>query len=529
VPQTPVFMNPNIARQRVARLVREAARDAADPGGALDRQMHEEALRKTAEGFSKLVLGETPGEMAFNLALGLPGKALKSLGLGAAAAAYSPDSEAGLIASATKATQGARKILADLVGGEGKKGDVGRVMADLQEQNLPIEALRKAEQIRAQSPAYAEASPYMLPRQLQKSVHSPGKTIQMYDERWQMLPPDRELLAAALAGEPKRGWYQGARNVNAALYGPDATKFANLQAALSPQTSVESNLQNALRMWRSWNDAGRPLDTNSINRLLGENVQSAPLLTATGKGERPKAGVEALARSVGVPEAFMRSAKPEELRILLTMYGERGPRAQSILQQYSVLDAWRNNAARALRGERGLSGPKVDNFARSLDPHNPFASLHGTNDTWDANLMGLKQTQYSGALDDTARIFDPGYSPSYTMSSAKKARVADELGWTPGEVQETTWSYAKPVGEAGPRGPLRPPESVINAVPDFQTLMRNPEYRRFLTPKQQRALDNIPVQATEVPTRRFTPEDDALLENVRKRIFATRAANRGAE
>jgi len=53
-------MNPNIARQRVARLVRQAARDDADPGDALDRQMHGEALRKTAEDVSKLVLGETP-------------------------------------------------------------------------------------------------------------------------------------------------------------------------------------------------------------------------------------------------------------------------------------------------------------------------------------------------------------------------------------------------------------------------------------------------------------------------------------
>lgn len=120
------------------------------------------------------------------------------------------------------------------------------------------------------------------------------------------LVPDPETFASgALAGQAKRGWYEHSAEAIRDVFGDDAPMFANIVAALSPQTSVENNLTNALQFWGVWNAAGRPTDARSVVRAL--------------KG----AGVKSLGES------------------------------------------WENNLVRAVNGQR-ISGPKVASFYKNL-------------------------------------------------------------------------------------------------------------------------------------------------------------------
>jgi hypothetical protein len=193
---------------------------------------------------------------------------------------------------------------------------------------------------------------------------------------------------------------------------PDAPRFAALLAALSPQTSVESNLTNALNVWRGWIEADRPSDQRSIMRILGENVE-----------------------------------------------GDKGPG--------SVLDAWVNNSVRALTAADGepitISGPKVTSFMQNL-----LGEVNEvTNDTWMANYAGIKQEAFKGAKragdngDDVGNLYGKG--PGYLAMNALVRKAADILTkrtgetWSPAEVQETVWSVGEgPQRERPTRSGLQP-------------------------------------------------------------------------
>jgi hypothetical protein len=194
----------------------------------------------------------------------------------------------------------------------------------------------------------------------------------------------------------------------------------------------------------------------------------------------------------------------------------------------SVLPAWQGNFQRALRGETLLSGPKVHNFAGNLDPRNPFAPLHSTADTWDATMMGLPQKKYAGGGADP-KFGDPGYSPGYSMSSARKGEAADRLGWTHEEGQETSWNWTKPIGEGLGRHGVILPDNVIQNVPDFQTLLRSPEIWAKLPDAQKRALDQLqPKSFPSAPRHQFSPAEMEQLRRAEQRILATRARYKGA-
>ena len=112
------------------------------------------------------------------------------------------------------------------------------------------------------------------------------------------------------------------------VFKEDAPRFTALLAALSPQTSVESNLQNALQVWTGWVAAGRPQDVATIKKIMGENVQ-----------------------------------------------GDKG--------DASVLNAWLNNTLIALLTPDDaitLSGPKVNSFSLNLQGY----MNEVTNDAWMA-------------------------------------------------------------------------------------------------------------------------------------------------
>jgi len=247
-----------------------------------------------------------------------------------------------------------------------------------------------------------------------------------------------ELVAAAAGGQAKKGWYKQSAKAIDTVFEDDAEQFTALLAALSPQTSVESNLQNATAVWKGWIQAGRPRDPEAIKAIMGQNVQG-------GKGME------------------------------------------------SVLGAWINNSVRALSadperlGRIRLSGPKVDSF---------MANLIGdmdqvTNDAWMANLSGVPQDMFAKAGNDL-----PGFGPGYTATSAQTRRAAQLLSErsgvpiTPAEIQEMGWSYGKALYEQRAAGGLMGPrttevakslsDDVVNAVPDFATLLQDPIYGKSL-------------------------------------------------
>jgi hypothetical protein len=265
-----------------------------------------------------------------------------------------------------------------------------------------------------------------------------SNTAKTFVENLTALPSKQEFGAAALAGAAKKGWYEGSTQAIVNVFGPDANRFAALLSATSPQTSVESNLYNALQIWKNWTAAGRPVDRDSIVRVMGESVQG-------GKGEE------------------------------------------------SVLDAWVNNSVRALSAEDPgsvmLSGPKVDSFMRNLQGN----VNEVTNDAWMASFALVDQKIFSGSLTKT----DPGKGPGYLAMNARVRETADYLTkltgetWTPAEVQETIWSWAKTLYEtAGSAGETRSAVQLIRdsaitneliaSTPDFRTLFYDQRFQPIL-------------------------------------------------
>lgn len=261
-------------------------------------------------------------------------------------------------------------------------------------------------------------------------------------------PDSNEMASIAYSGRAKRGWYQHSGQAIAELFGSeDAPRFTALLAALSPQTSVESNLENAARTWTNWNNAGRPTDPNEIIKIMGRSVQ-----------------------------------------------GTGG--------DVSVLDAWKGNTVRALTHPDPanilLSGPKVNSFA---------ANLRGvvdevTNDAWMATYSGMDPETLAAARrgnpegDTIGKSF--GYkSPGYIAMSARAREAANILTrrtgqkWTPAEVQETVWSWVKTLYERRDRaGEDRTAQQIlkaadlthedINSTPDFASLLIGGIYRKIL-------------------------------------------------
>jgi hypothetical protein len=317
-------------------------------------------------------------------------------------------------------------------------GAVRQEIRRLQAQ-LDPRVMEKLEAARKANPDFRAASQYLLPEEIEKAVRQ-QPNIETVAQLWRALPNEKHMAALAKFGAPKLGWYRGsARAIYDTFQNPvfehDPMRAAQLLAAMSPQTSVESNLKNMLSMWKNWTAAGRPTDEKSIMDLMGASVQGG-----------------------GTEE--------------------------------SVLDAWVNNTIRVLQARDPrlvtLSGPKVDSFY-----HNLIGDVwRVTNDAWMANAFGVGQDLFSGTADpkQLARR-DPGLSPGYYGTSARVRSGADLIGLSPREGQETIWSSAMQMYELAKKLRISPQEvldrglitpQVMRGTPDFSTLFREPEYRRLL-------------------------------------------------
>lgn len=243
------------------------------------------------------------------------------------------------------------------------------------------------------------------------------------------LPSSKEMAAVAYAGRAKRGWYYNSAKAIEHVFGADAPRFAAVLAAMSPQCSVETNLLNTLNTWKNWVKAGRPTTREEIIDVMAQSVQ-----------------------------------------------GGRG--------RASVLDAWINNTVRALSAEDPakitLSGPKVNSFMKNLVGY----ADEVTNDAWMSNYALVDQSIFSGKLTKGG---DPGKGVGYLAMSAQVRDAAKTLTrltgeeWTPAEVQETIWSWAKTLYETASVNKSAEEivldkgitDEMLRSTPDFRTLFHD--------------------------------------------------------
>ena len=311
------------------------------------------------------------------------------------------------------------------------RGETSKELLRAQKAKLTDQEKETLEGFRQTYPDFSDAVKFMTPQEVSKIIRNPEGVAEM-NRLLQVIPSARELSAVAKAGAPKQGWYRASTQALIDVFGvQDAPRFASLLAAMSPQTSVESNLINALNTWKNWTAAGRPTDPRQIKAIMGASVQGT--------------GTEA-----------------------------------------SVLDAWANNSIRALRAQDPtkvtLSGPKVDSFYRNLADD----VYRVTNDAWMASGLGVNQGMFSGSPTELQLMRgDPGLSPGYLASSARIREAGQAANMLPSEAQETLWSFYMPLYEMQKstgtpareilqRG-LLTPES-IRGTPDFSTLLTQGQY-----------------------------------------------------
>jgi hypothetical protein len=311
---------------------------------------------------------------------------------------------------------------------------VKQALLDRRTLELTPQEQEKFAQARQASPELNEVGDLMMPIEVRKIIASP-QNVEAVSRMLRVIPDSAKLAAAAKMGVSKLGWYRGSSQALMDVFGDDAPRFAQLLAAMSPQTSVESNLFNALNTWKNWIAEGRPTDAAAIKRIMGQSVQ--------GSGT-----------------------------------------------EKSVLDAWLGNTQRVLGAKDPmsvtLSGPKVDSFYHNLRDD----VFRVTNDAWMANALGIVQDAFSGSPSEIQLAQrDPGMTWRYAAASARVRDAALQAGMLPSQGQETIWSTAMQLYELARKNGMHPREvlergmltpEIIRGAPDFSTLLKEPQYRRIL-------------------------------------------------
>jgi hypothetical protein len=378
--------------------------------------------------------------------------------------------------------------------GGGTRANVRKKLIEaFQEADPAVQSLRKyftKEELELMAPETVGKIQTLLQAQPMTAKEEPGEDPRILAGGSGMR--SRELAAMAQAGKSKKGWYRASGNALDQVFESDSPRFTALLAALSPQTSVESNLENALNVWKGWVEAGRPTDEAEILRVMGDAIQKSPI------ERRNREQLKQLSKDLGLGE----DGSKEELIEKIQIFQAESPQNAQRVNLKSVLGAWRPNSIRALTTPEGqpiqLSGPKVQSFSLNIQGNKDEV----TNDTWEGKAVGVVQDVFSGS----GRLFDTslgreklGYkSPGYLASSALHRKAADILkkatgqDWSAREIQETVWSFTKAVieqrGEAGETRTI--PEIIadteaidkrIAEVPDFATLLGTGRYAQILT------------------------------------------------
>jgi hypothetical protein len=256
--------------------------------------------------------------------------------------------------------------------------------------------------------------------------------------------------------------------------------FTGVLASMSPQTSVESNMTNALNTFVNWRAAGRPTTEQAIKDIMARSVQGGT--------------------------------------------------------EKSVLNAWTPNTVRVLQGGQSISGPKIDQFwlalreraletrVGSMDPNDAMVL-----DAWMGNLMGADQKLWGGSLTKAnapARLAtgDAGATTSYLAGVARMREAAKKVGVEGAEAQEMAWSTAMALYERASvegisarevlrRGLLT--DEVVAGTPDFATLLRDPEFSSILS----RDTDLSSRVASLTPTPRAATDAIAMSDTDQRHLL----------
>lgn len=212
-------------------------------------------------------------------------------------------------------------------------------------------------------------------------------TVDSFLNFYKSLPSAEEIAAWSATGRIARGWYQASKQAIDTLFGIDAPRFTLLLAATSPNNNVRSNLLNSIRFWVAWEEAGRPTDVDTVQKLALQNI-----------------------RSFGV---------------------------RSLL----------NNIVTAVTADdpltARLSGPKVHSFARNLLGY----YQHVTLDRHMARQLSIPQTALarSGEIPGYSPAYLAGANKFRQAADVLTAWTGEV--WTPMEAQETSWLLTRELAQ----------------------------------------------------------------------------------
>lgn len=304
-------------------------------------------------------------------------------------------------------------------------------LLNARQEGLSAEEMDKFNAARQTSPELNQYGDMMTPLEVRKVIASP-ENVESFSRLMQALPQDYQLAASAKMGIPKLGWYYGSAHAIHDIFGSDGPRFAQLLAAMSPKTSVESNLYNALNTWKNWVAEGRPADADAIKQIMARSVQGGT--------------------------------------------------------EKSALHAWVPNSISVLSAEDPmgvtLSGPKVDSFYHDL--RNDVFKL--AQDAWMANSYGIAQDAFQGAGANVL-AGNPGMTPEYAAANARLRAAGLQTGMLPTQGQETAWSTAMQLYELARKKNMDPRDvlqkglltpEIIAGAPDFSRLLKEPKYADVL-------------------------------------------------
>ena len=358
--------------------------------------------------------------------------------------------------------------------------------------------LKHLEGALSQSPALMEHLQFLKPEEIPALLRSKG-ALTKFAANVEALPSVNMLKAAAAIGDVKLGWYERSRQAIESLFGADADLFAGILASTSPQTSVDSNLTNALNFFVNWKAAGRSTDPDTIRAILNASVQG---------------GADKSALNAWVP---------------------------------NLISVVSDNA-------QTLSGSKVDSFwanLRSRWKETPYGKIAPDQavvlDAWMSHMFGVPGEKWFGGsgVDAAQKLAgDPGLKGTYLAATARTRAVAQALGISPSEAQETIWSTAYALYNKSQKTKLSPSEVLrqglltpadISGTPDFASLFidstknfgaivaRDPELAQRVP-----ALAQIPVQQNRTLPRDATFQQGMTdIGTMMGRLQDARKAERG--
>lgn len=335
--------------------------------------------------------------------------------------------------------------------------------------------------------------------------------------------PSEQLEAATKAGLTQKLWYGWSNDVFH-HFGHDRGVMLSILATMSPRTSVEENLKQALDVYNEWNRNGRQYSPvmrhyvtvksdDPLVRILRDPGERSRLAKNSGNVFK----LEALDRQAS-PEladairAGIRSGRLVPSKVETQDWLENvsthsaGPKSPNLNR---VLKAASENALPDLTFWPDLSGQKVEYFGRSLSRgdesmvheairhHGPVAL-----DMWMGLLFGgngeFGDAKWKKDNNGIWRLYQPGGNLGYL---ANFRQVAKRAGVTPTQAQAAAWSLFRTFAE-GASGGMSPKQLLtdithadVAGTSDYANLiLTHPECRNLAEQidDQLRALSRQP-------------------------------------